>query len=83
MLLLTLFNRISATERQGQNFDAAMVNGCSFIDWHYSDLHLRESTPSREQSKDYSSNQRLSIVNIELQPKSNSGGYKTKLVVPR
>ena len=82
MLLLALFNQIAA-KRQGQNFDAVMVDGCSFINWHHSGLYLPELTPSREQSKDYSSNQCLSRKNTELQPKSNSGRYKTNLVVPR
>ena len=83
MLFLALLNQISATKRQELNFDAEMVSGCSFIDWHYSDLYLPESTPLREQDKDYSFNQCLSRKNIKLQPKSNSGRYKHKLVVPR
>ena len=83
MLSLTLSNQISATERQELNLDAVMARGCFFIDWHYSDLYLLESTPLREQDKDYSFNQCLSRENIESQPKSNSGRYKPKLVVPR
>ena len=83
MLSLALSNHISATERQELNLDAVMANGCFFIDWHYSDLYLLESTPPREQDKDYSFNQCLSRENIKLQPKLNSGRYKHKLVVPR
>lgn len=83
MLFSTLFNLKPATKSQNVAFDAAMVGGCFFIDWYYSDLYLPQSTPLQEQSKDYSSNQSLIRKNTELQPKSNSGRYKTKLVVPR
>ena len=60
MLLSTLFNLTSATNRQGVNFGAAMIDGCLFIGWQHSFLYLPELTPSREQNKDYSSNQCLS-----------------------
>ena len=83
MSLSTLFNQISATERKALNLDAVMAGGCSFINWHYSWLYSPELAPLREQSKDYSSNECLSRKNAELQPKLNSGRYKTKLVVPR
>ena len=83
MLLSTLFNLTSATNRQGANFGAAMIDGCLFIGWQHSFLYLPELTPSREQNKDYSSNQCLSRKNAELQPKLNRGRYKINLVVPR
>ena len=83
MFFSALFNHIFAPTRQEAIFGAAMVDGCLFISWHYSDLHLPESTTQREQSRDYSSNQCLSLKNIEFQSKLNSGRYKPKLVVPR
>jgi hypothetical protein len=83
MFFLTLFNLPSAIKRQNLAFDAAMVGGCFLIDWHHSDLYLPALTSLREQSKDYSSNQGLIRKNTEFQPKSNSGRYKTKLVVPK
>lgn len=82
MLLSTLFNLTSATNRQGA-FGAAMIDGCLFIGWQHSFLYLPELTPSREQNTDYSSNQCLSRKNAELQPKPNCGRYETNLVVPR
>ena len=83
MLLLTLSNQIAATERQGLNFDAVMVGGRFFINWHHSFFYLPESKTQREQSTDYSSNQCLIRKNAKLQPKLDSGRYRTKLVVPR
>lgn len=83
MLLSTLFNLIPVTNCQGANFGAAIIDKCLFIGWHRSFLNLSEATPSREQNKDYSSNQGLSRKNAELKPKPNRGRYKTNLVVLR
>lgn len=83
MLFSALSNYKFTFSRQDAIFGAAIVDECSFIGWHYSDLYLPELTTQREQNKDYSSNQCLSIKNIELQPKSSCGRYKYKLVVPR
>jgi hypothetical protein len=79
MLFSTLFNLRPAIKRQNEAFAVAMVDGYFVINWHHSDLFLPESTPSREQRTNYSSNQSLIRKNTELQPKSNSGRYKTRL----
>jgi hypothetical protein len=83
MLFSMLFNLKSATKCQNMALNIAIVDECFLIDWYHSDLYLPASTPLQEQSKDYSSNLSLIRKNTEFQPKSNSGRYKTKLVVPK
>jgi hypothetical protein len=83
MLFSMLFNLKPATKDQNVAFKLAIVGECFLLDWYHSDLYLPVLTPSQEQSKDYSSNLSLIRKNTEFQPKSNSGRYKTKLVVPK
>jgi hypothetical protein len=79
MLFSTLFNLLPAIKCQNVAFNVAVVDGCFAIDWHHSDLYLPESTPSREQRTNYSLNHSLIRKNAELQTKSKSGRYKTRL----